>query len=189
MRYREDKATALASFFLEKAGGELEYLKLLKLIYLVERESLRRLSTSVTGDVFYSMKHGPVMSATFDLIKDNEAWVDFDHENWSRTIARPKGHTVRLKSRFAVDEVLSPVEVGFAESIWERFKNVDQWEMVEWIHETFPEWQETSSRIPISTDDVFRAMSLSEDQVTRRARLQDQVDEFDQLLEGSGKVA
>ena len=67
MRFREEKATALASFFLEKAGGELEYLKLLKLMYLVERESLRVLSASVTGDVFYSMKHGPVMSATFDL--------------------------------------------------------------------------------------------------------------------------
>ena len=59
MAFREDKATALAAAFLERAGGELEYLKLLKLMYLAERESLRVLGSSLMEDTFVSMKHGP----------------------------------------------------------------------------------------------------------------------------------
>jgi uncharacterized phage-associated protein len=77
MVFREDKATAAAASFLQAAGGELEYLKLLKLMYLTERESLKTLSVSIKGDTFYSMKRGPVMSATYDLIKGKESsYVD-----------------------------------------------------------------------------------------------------------------
>ena len=189
MRFREDKATALASFFLEKAGGELEYLKLLKLMYLVERQSLRLLSSSVTGDTFYSMKHGPVMSATFDLIKDNEAWLDFDHDNWKRFIAPAKNFRIKLKTAFPLDEALSPAEISLADTIWNEFKDVDQWGLVEWIHETFPEWQQTRSRVPITVEDLFRAFNFSEEQVKSRMTLQAQIDEFDRLLEESAHVA
>jgi uncharacterized phage-associated protein len=188
MNFREDKATALAAFFLGKAGGELEYLKLLKLMYLVERESLRQISTSVTGDVFYSMKRGPVMSATFDLIKDNESWIDFDHANWRRTIGRAEGHRVKLKRPFEIDSVLSPFELEVAGEVWARFRDVDQWDLVDWMHETFPEWQDTSSRVPIRLEDVFRAFGLLESDIEKRMKLQEQLDEFERLLGGTAQV-
>ncbi len=41
MDYNEEKATAAACFFLEKAGGKLDDLKLMKLLYLALPDSRR----------------------------------------------------------------------------------------------------------------------------------------------------
>ena len=45
----------------------MSYLKLLKLLYIVERTALLRWGRPVTFDRFVSMPHGPVMSRTYDL--------------------------------------------------------------------------------------------------------------------------
>jgi hypothetical protein len=68
MRYNEEKATALACRFLELAGGELEDLKLMKLMYLAEREAIRLRNVGITGDRMVSMKNGPVLKHTLDRL-------------------------------------------------------------------------------------------------------------------------
>lgn len=189
MTFREDKATAVAALFIKNAGGELEYLKLLKLMYLAERESLRAMSTSITGDTFYSMKRGPVMSATYDLIKDDEAWLDFDHENWTRTIEPPAGFKVRLKAEFDAPSVLSDFEMQLVDHIWDDFKDVDQWDLVDWMHETFPEWKNTTSRTPIELGDIFRALGFDESETGARILLQRELARLERLLSEARDVA
>jgi uncharacterized phage-associated protein len=61
-RFNEQKATQAAARFLKLANGKMNYLKLIKLLYLLDRESLNRRGRPVTGDQYYSMKLGPVLS-------------------------------------------------------------------------------------------------------------------------------
>jgi uncharacterized phage-associated protein len=164
---------------LERAGGELEYLKLLKLMYLAERESLFSLSNSITGDIFVSMKHGPVMSTTYDLIKQN--WDDLDHETWEASFAK-QGYRLRLWKKPPIEEILSPFEIELANQVWLQFGTANQWELVEWIHGTFPEWQAMTSAIPIERESIYRAMGLADDEIQSRLGLQRAVSEFDALL-------
>ena len=66
--FNERKAAQAAAYLLCKAGGSLNVLKLVKLMYLAERESLRRYGETITGDALVSMRNGPVLSATLDHI-------------------------------------------------------------------------------------------------------------------------
>src|SRR5438128_2364421 len=51
--------------------GQLEYLSLMKMLYLVDRESVRERGRPVTGDCAVAMKNGPVLSGIYDLINFN----------------------------------------------------------------------------------------------------------------------
>lgn len=54
--FQEPKAAQAAAFMLYKANGRLEVLKLMKLMYLAERESFLRFGEGLTGDALVSMR-------------------------------------------------------------------------------------------------------------------------------------
>ncbi|MBN8691251.1 MAG: SocA family protein [Armatimonadetes bacterium] len=186
MVFSESKAAALAAHILRMAGGKMEYLKLLKLMYLCERESLKAISTSITGDNFVSMKHGPVMSGTYDLIKGNWEW--FEHDTWEKSIHRDK-YIVSVVSDIDVSVYLSPFEIEIATDIWNRFKSVDKWEIVKWMHDTFPEWRETNSRIAINLEDIYKAVGVSDEDVARRLHFIQGLSAFERLLADAKDVS
>ncbi|WP_419167442.1 hypothetical protein [Candidatus Palauibacter sp.] len=49
-RYKQAKTTQLAGEFLRLAGGRMSYMKLIKLLYLVDRRSLLERGVPVTYD-------------------------------------------------------------------------------------------------------------------------------------------
>ena len=48
--FNEAKAVQIAGFFLRLAGGEMNYMKLIKLMYLVDRTALAEWGRSLTYD-------------------------------------------------------------------------------------------------------------------------------------------
>lgn len=61
-RYREEKATEAAARLLKLRGGAMSHMKLIKLLYLLDREAYVRWGRPVTYDTYVSMPHGPVLS-------------------------------------------------------------------------------------------------------------------------------
>ena len=57
--YREDKATQAAARLLRLAGGKLNHMKLMKLLYLADRRALIQWGRPITFDWYVSMPHGP----------------------------------------------------------------------------------------------------------------------------------
>ena len=51
-----------------KEQDPMPHLKLMKLLYIVERTSLQKNGYPVLGDKLFSMDHGPVLSITLDYI-------------------------------------------------------------------------------------------------------------------------
>jgi len=62
-----EKAVQVAAFFV-KDLGEVEKLKLVKLVYLADREHFIRVGMPITGDRLVAMPYGPVPSGTLDAI-------------------------------------------------------------------------------------------------------------------------
>src|SRR5258708_12785067 len=62
--------TIQAICLLLKTGrtDRLEYISILKLLYIADRESLAERGAPITGDVPVAMKNGPVLSAIYALI-------------------------------------------------------------------------------------------------------------------------
>src|SRR4029077_8119875 len=70
LRFNEAKAAQAAARLLKLRGGRMSFLKLIKLLYVVDREALLGGGRPVTTDQYVSMDKGPVLSKIYDLITD-----------------------------------------------------------------------------------------------------------------------
>ncbi|MFZ2103868.1 MAG: Panacea domain-containing protein, partial [Roseiarcus sp.] len=75
--FRSEKAAQIAAYFLAKSGHAAEILKLTKLLYLAERESIRVRHRPMMFDEYYSLPHGPVCSCAMNGLNgriDKNTW-------------------------------------------------------------------------------------------------------------------
>lgn len=144
--FQEKKAAQVAAFFIFKAGGQLEILKLMKLMYLAERESLKRFGESITGDAFVSMPHGPVLSITLNHI--NHFVSSAQNDGWDSWIADRANNMLALKDASMVrDErdlgALSRADLTVLNDIWREFGHFSAWALREKTHNGLcPEWSD-----------------------------------------------
>ena len=68
--FNSKKASQIAAFFAISEIG-ITKAKIIKLVYLSEREFMSRYSHPMTFDEFFSVKHGPICSATLNGIDGN----------------------------------------------------------------------------------------------------------------------
>ncbi len=152
--FNEAKATQAAAVLLKLRGGRMKYLKLIKLLYLADREALLRWGRPITTDRFVSMDHGPVVSRIFDLISSEPA--PDDRSLWHRHIKTVDNWDVKLESDPDNGE-LSPAEEELLAEIFSLHGNKYRWDLVRELH-GFPEWRDSQgSSSPITYADIFRA--------------------------------
>ena len=72
----------------------MNYMKLIKLLYLMDREALIRWSRPVTGAKYYSMRLGPVLSEVRDLL--TEPTMPGQEGYWAKHISPPSEYEVTL---------------------------------------------------------------------------------------------
>lgn len=167
--FKERKAAQMAAFLLDRAGGKLNVLKLTKLLYLAERESLRVHGTQVSGDRMVSMPKGPVLSQTLDLTSGHTISPD-----WDALIEDREQHDVKLRKSVSREDFkdISDATISVLESVWSEFGNKDQWELVDFTHDHCAEWEDPQgSSLPIPAKRVFSAMGI--DQETAEAMEQE----------------
>ncbi len=159
--FREGKTTQLAGVLLKMAGGQMSTIKLLKLLYIIDREALKRWEFPITFDRYVSMKLGPVLSNTYDLIK-NETWPPIG-EYWRQYISEVEQHALR-PLRETPDDQLSDAEVELAREVFDEYKSTTKWEMSELTH-GFSEWRSPpgGGAEEITLDDILRALDVKEE--------------------------
>ena len=126
------KTTQAAAYLLSLSNGRMPYLKLLKLLYLADRKSLQVSEHSITGDQYFSMTKGPVLSATYNLIKSKGV------ENYWNNYIQTKPHDVYMVNKPGKGE-LSPYDIEILDQINCEFGGWDRWQLVEYTHK-LPEW-------------------------------------------------
>ncbi|MBY9067772.1 SocA family protein [Hyphomonas sp. WL0036] len=142
------KSAQVAAFFCLKAGGKINVLKLVKLMYLSDRLSMERSGSPVVYDKFVSMKFGPVVSETYNLIKG-----ETESEQWDDLIVDLEKHTVGLARKLTDDDSdqLSRFEERILEEVWATFGDMDRFKLAELTHKICPEWEDpgdSSKEIP-----------------------------------------
>ena len=77
----EQRATEASSILLQKSGGRMSYMKLVKLLYIADRKALEEWEHPITYDTFASLPRGPVVSSTLNLAKglypDKDYWNQY----------------------------------------------------------------------------------------------------------------
>lgn len=159
--FNEDKAIEMAAYLLKKAGGILPHLKLVKFMYLADRESFRLCGDSISGDVYFSLPLGPIPSMSLSLI-NGECIEEAKQQKWDARIAPKANHLVALQS--IADEAqsfeeLSRHDKSILDGVFTQFHAMDQWRLSQWTHEHCHEWCDPKgSRLNISQKDILQAV-------------------------------
>lgn len=153
------KLVQAAAFLLRRYGGFITRRRLLKLLYIADRELLRETHRSLTGDRAVAMEHGPVLSHTYDLLKGTATGADA----WDRHVQQVAPFTHRLVGDPGVGR-LSRAELAKLGEVFERYWWIDDDELSALTHD-FPEWRRNEpppkGTRPIPTEHVLEAVGLT----------------------------
>lgn len=164
--FNEKRAAQAAAFLLHRAGGRLPVLKLMKLMYLAERESLRLYGEPIIGDRLVSMPHGPVLSMTYEYMNGNLQSVE---GGWSTWMEDRAGHDLALCDpsmiRTPEDDLLelSDDDLSVLEATWKKFGHMEKYALRDYTHNgACPEWVDPEgSSVPIPIERLFEALGYS----------------------------
>ena len=163
MRLDVGKAIQAVGVLLRREGKRAIRLRLLKLLYIADRISLQKTGSPILGSKLVAMRHGPVHSAVFDLVKGEH----IDEPVWSRYF-RNLGRDVVLEEEPEVGK-LSRYEVELLNQVVDQRINLSDWDVAEETH-GFEEWQksypdpsENTSR-PIPLEVLIAAVGRGGDQ-------------------------
>ena len=141
-------------------NGRMGRLRLLKLLYIADREALSETARPVIGTRPVAMDMGPVHSEVLDLINGEHS----DDAQWAEFICRDGRHEIQLIKNPGVSS-LSRYEIEKLNRVSREYWDTEDWELVEITHD-FPEWTRnhrpgTSMSIPM--EDIIEAVGRAED--------------------------
>lgn len=160
MKFRFDflKSLQASAVLLGLDSDRMGYVRLLKLLYIADREWLAETGRTITGNDAVAMKNGPVLSHVHDLIKG----VGPRSNEWSDYIQKAD-YSVELRQDPGRGK-LSKGEIEKLTEVAERYRAIDDWELSEHTHE-FPEWQnhyQPEACIPIPWREMLSAQGKAE---------------------------
>lgn len=157
--FKTRKAAQVAAFFAAMAGGKINILKAVKLIYLSDRLSMEQRDAPITNDQYFSMPFGPVNSYTYNYMN---GVAPSRQEQWHEFIGIRDGNDLPLSRTVAIPndlDELSRSEIRILREIWDQFEDIDRFDLAEWTHKFCPEWVDPhGSSIPIDYATIFKKL-------------------------------
>ena len=165
MIFNEPKVAQMAAYLLQKPGGRMAHLKLMKLMYLADREAYNRFGRSISGDRAVSMPHGPVLSQTLNLMDGDVESVPGGWCSWISDKENNELSLNRVVDRKVLNE-LSNAEIEILDHVYSQYGHLGKWQIRDFSH-TLPEWADPQgSSLPIATQDIFRALGKKAEEIS-----------------------
>jgi uncharacterized phage-associated protein len=135
-------------------------LRILKLLYIADREYLKETGTPILGCRTVAMDHGPLHSEALDLINGK-------HINEPRFahFFDKYGYMVQMHTDPGVGK-LARAEIEKLQQVSERYASLSDWELAHEVSHQFPEWQKRwveGSSATILLGDILDAVGRSDD--------------------------
>jgi uncharacterized phage-associated protein len=157
--FNERKVAQIASFFLKKESSlRMPHLKLMKLLYLSDREAIATFGFPISGDLYVSMPHGPVLSRTLNLMDGD---IESAEQGWESWISDKENYEVALRPVCVASELdeLSKAEISVLEKVWNIFGSMGKWAIRDWTHQHCPEWKDPKgSSVSLEFQDIVKAL-------------------------------
>ena len=155
----EKTLQAVAYLLRREPSRQMNYMRLIKVLYMADRQSIQERGQPITGDHVVAMERGPVLSQLLDLVKG----IDLRAPEWSKYIQRQE-FNVQLVTDPRNDR-LSRYEIELLEKVAQQHRMRDEWAMVDLTH-TLPEWLKNNpgksvKDIPLA--DILEAVGRSDD--------------------------
>ena len=166
-RFNTRKATEAASLFIKREGGRLNVMKLVKLIYLLDRLSIAKRGIPVVGGVYYSMRNGPVTGELLDIVNAGKLANDAD-SSWEEFISDRDRHDVALLGDVPPIKSISESEIQLIDEIYAAHGEKDQWAIRDWCHKNCGEWTPLQNgRENIQVEEIASNVGKTDSEVQR----------------------
>lgn len=167
MIFQEKKSTQIAAYILKRLDGKTWYIKLIKLFYLADRAALLQFGYPLTGDKYFAMPKGPILSLILNLLTNQ---VDpLKHRYWYSHL-KTKGNEISLWNPNINTDELSRAELKIIDKVVDDYGSWDRWKLIDHVMHVLPEWiaknpkKHGARRVQITLQDVLRHGGKSKDE-------------------------
>lgn len=156
------KAAQVVAYFAMKTGDEgIEILMAMKLVYLADRENIKRTGVPILNELRASFPNGPVNDLTYAFA--NGEFVDA--EGWSRFLQDKNEHQLQVVPGTTLADLdkLSKANLASLEAVWAEFGWWNVNALVNWTHKdgNVPEWQDPKgSKTEITLQAMMSALGI-----------------------------
>jgi len=138
------KAVQALNYFAINSGGSLNKMKAIKLIWLSDRYHLRHKGRTITGDIYFALKFGPVASCTRDILENNS--LSEEELEYKKTYIKPFGKYLYESISEFNPKVFSIAEVQVLDLMFHTYGHLTEFEISNLSH-IFPEWKKYESSL------------------------------------------
>lgn len=159
------KAIQIVSHMLQKYSNRLNYTKLIKLLYIADREALDRWDVPITEDRYTALHNGPIVSEIYDLIMERHCDPTAQLQ-WNSLF--PKDGYDLVGAGTARRDELSEREEKLLDEIDRKFHSWSYGRLIEHTHNRalFPEWEDPGeSSFPIPLRKILQALGRNEEEI------------------------
>jgi len=154
------KATQAINYLAKKEGGQIDKLKLIKLVYFADRFHLRRYGRPITNDEYIAMPLGPVGSSVKDVAEFSNFLPD-DERKYATIYLKNNGVANAITSVADVDvDVFSRSEKAALDFVYSEFGDKQASTLVNIAHR-YPEWGKFKQTLE-SKETTRQTMSYSD---------------------------
>jgi uncharacterized phage-associated protein len=152
------KSIQTIAYFVRKAGGTAQKLKLIKLVYLADRVSFARRGKPVNFDSYFSLPHGPVASSALN---------GMDHQlgdpAWEVLAQAENRRDVTIVGE-VTDDRLSRADRAILDEVWNQFGGMTASEIRNWTHRHCREYVEVgpAASLPIELPELLAQVGIKE---------------------------
>ena len=159
----EQLAAEMAAAFILEAKRPLGQLKLIKLMYLAEREAICRFLLPIVDDELVALANGMAMSNTARLVSKG---ADGD-SHWSRLIVRKPGGTRGVRKHVSRHRLTSLTgdDRDVIQTVVELHGNKSQDQLVQDVHHQLPEWirpwhnpERQGQAVPVPLSELYQTL-------------------------------
>lgn len=152
--FNEKKATEAAARLLERSGGPVHIMNLVRLLYLADREAILRWGLPITQDRFLFLKHGPVLCHVLGLLTEGEE----PQKTPSAWAARIRLRDGAVEAHGAAEPtLLSGEELEVLDEVARQHGAKAPWELAG-LTRSLPEWREPrAGALPFTAQDIVAA--------------------------------
>jgi uncharacterized phage-associated protein len=140
-QFELEKTVQALNFFLnQEPSRTMDKMKLLKLLWLADRSTLRNYGYSITNDDYYAMRFGSIGTSTKDILDNDE-----DRPYIDEYIEVLSDRNIKSKKAIKFDE-FSETDLSTLKMVWAVYGTWTSAELSTYSHK-FPEWLKHKDQI------------------------------------------
>lgn len=175
MQFNERKAVEAAYEVVKASGGKITILRLVKLLYLIDRYAIDNWERTVTTDNHVSMPHGPVTSRIYSIHRK-----DTPSDAWDKFLSSTN-RDIKIKEKLHIKK-LSRREIDAIHKIVYKYRSHTTSQLRNITHK-LPEYTETTSSIPIHLDEILKALNTGPEDINR---IKEDIQREEEIIEAFG---